>query len=151
MASEDTPAASDDTAADAALDAMVRQEIEAAFAGLEEAIATGDEEAALALIQTQGKEVLNNVLKQLDNDGKLLSSNLTMRVESLATSQRTEMLKKYDAQYAAAPRDSCPVTCNHIHPTLPSRMCACAGWPTCRHRWPRTAKPSATSCRLWSA
>ena len=97
---EEAPPADD---VDAALDALVRAEVEACFAGMEEALASGDEQKALALIQTQGKQVLSNVLSQLEDEGQLLSSQLSSRVEELATDQRTEMLKKYDAQCVPCP------------------------------------------------
>jgi len=82
------------------LEELVRKEVEACFAGLETALATGDEEAALALIQTQGKQVLNNVLEQLDSEGKLLSNTLSERLEELASTQRVDMLKKFDEELA---------------------------------------------------
>ena len=78
------------------LDALVRQEVEAAFAGLEETLASGDEQEALALIQSQGKEVLENVLQKLEDDGQLLSANLATRVEALAKETRVQILKDYD-------------------------------------------------------
>jgi hypothetical protein len=98
------PTASDDGGAaaegldEAALDALVRKEVEACFAGLEDALATGDEKAALSLIQSQGKQVLGNVLTQLEEEGKLVSEQITKKVEAMATDQRTEVLKKYDEQ-----------------------------------------------------
>ena len=98
-ADKDAADAMDDEEAE--LDALVRAEVEACFAGLEEALATGDEKAALAVIQTQGKQVLSNVLTQMEDDGKLLSSTLAARVEEIATEERTEMLKRYDAQCVA--------------------------------------------------
>ena len=88
---------------EAAIDALVRREVEAAFAGLEEALNSGDEQAALALIQSQGKEVLNNVLEQLEDDGQLLSSTIASRIEELTTSSRTEMMQRYDDECARTP------------------------------------------------
>ena len=85
-----------DPLGDEALDALVRAEVEAAFAGLEASLASGDEAAALAIIQTQGKEVLGNVLQKLENDGQLLSATISDRIEALAGDQSTELLKRYD-------------------------------------------------------
>merc|ERR1719263_614256 len=82
--------------ADDELDAMIRSEIETAFSGLEEALASGDEEEALARIQSQGKVVMKNVLQKMDDDGKLLSSTLATQIEELASTRSVEMLKKYD-------------------------------------------------------
>jgi len=106
ISAEEAPAAAGaaDADADAELDALVRREVEAAFAGMEEALASGDEKKALSLIQTQGKEVLGNVLSQLESEGKLLSSELEARLETLASDQKVEMLKKYDEEYAPISR-----------------------------------------------
>ena len=89
-------AAVEDPLDEAALEALVRREVEAAFAGMETTLASGDEQAALALIQSQGDEVMNSVLSELEDNGQLLSSKLSARVEELARSKQTEMLKKYD-------------------------------------------------------
>lgn len=83
---------------DAALDALIREEVEAAFAGLEETLAGEDDDAALALIQNQGRQVLNNVMEKLEDEGALLSSTLAERIESSMSDQKIELLKKYDEQ-----------------------------------------------------
>ena len=83
---------------EAVIDDLVRKEVEACFAGMEDALASGDEQAALSLIETQGKQVLSNVLTQLEDDGKLLSSSLSSKIEAAASEQRVEMLKKYDQE-----------------------------------------------------
>jgi hypothetical protein len=88
-----------------AIDELVRQEVEACFAGLETALANGDEKAALALIESQGRQVMGNVLAQLEDDGKLLSSSLSKRIEELATNEKVELLKRYDEQCARAFHD----------------------------------------------
>jgi len=88
-----------------AIDELVRQEVEACFAGLETALANGDEKAALALIESQGRQVMGNVLAQLEDDGKLLSSSLSKRIEELATNEKVELLKRYDEQLAGLQED----------------------------------------------
>ena len=86
----------EDTIDDAALDALVRKEIEAAFAGMEEKFASGDDDAALKIMQDESKTVLNNVFAKLEADGQLLSSNLASRIEDLAADRSTELLAKYE-------------------------------------------------------
>ena len=81
---------------DSAMDELIRQEIEAAFAGLEESLADGDDEKAIALIQEQGKTVLGKVLARMEEEGSLLSASLSSQVEELAATQTTEMLKRYE-------------------------------------------------------
>jgi hypothetical protein len=83
---------------DDALDQLVRQEVEAAFAGLEESLSSGDDDAAIALIQSQGKNILGNVLAKLEEEGTLLSSTLSSQIEELASTRQVELLKKYNAQ-----------------------------------------------------
>ena len=82
--------------ADDAMDELIRQEIEAAFAGLEESFANGEDDQALELIQSQGKQVLGKVLARLEEDGQLLSAQLTERLESLASDQTMEMMKRQE-------------------------------------------------------
>ena len=82
-------------------DAMIREEIEKAFEGLEESIARGDEDQAIDLIQSQGKEVLANVLSRMEEDGTLLSASLAERVERLAGDQTQALLGRYDAEAEA--------------------------------------------------
>jgi hypothetical protein len=78
------------------MDALIKREVLAAFAGLEESFAAGDDDKALELIQTQGKTVLASVLSRLEDEGQLLSSKLSARLEQLADEQTAEMLKKYE-------------------------------------------------------
>ena len=78
------------------MDALIKREVLAAFAGLEESFAAGDDDKALELIQTQGKTVLANVLSRLEDEGQLLSAKLSARLEQLADEQTAEMLKKYE-------------------------------------------------------
>ena len=92
---------------EAAIDALVRREVEAAFAGLEEALNSGDEKAALALIQSQGKEVLGNVLSQLEDDGQLLSSTIATRIEELTTTSKADVMRRYDNECARSPLTAC--------------------------------------------
>jgi hypothetical protein len=151
-AEEEAAAAGADDETDAVIDALVRAEVEACFAGLEEALATGDEKAALALIESQGKQVLGNVLTQLEEDGQLLSSQISAKVEALATDRRVEMLKAYDSQCAArarADRDRLPRERAQEEGLTRQRAVAspCAGWPACRRVWQRTARPSG---KRWS-
>lgn len=88
--------AEEKTLDDAELDALVRKEIEAAFAGMEEKFATGDDDAALQILQEQGKTVLANVFAKLESDGQLLSSNLASQYEDIAADRSTELLRKYE-------------------------------------------------------
>jgi len=87
------------------IDELVRREVEACFAGLETALANGDEKAALSLIESQGKQVMGNVLAQLEDDGQLLSSSLSKRIEELAKDEKVELLKRYDEQLAGLQQD----------------------------------------------
>jgi len=79
-------------------DELVRQEVEAAFAGLEESLASGDDEKALALIQSQGKTVLSNVLQRMEEEGELLSATLSTRIEEIASAKTKDVLDRYDSQ-----------------------------------------------------
>ena len=87
-----------DDAAEAALDALVRQEIESAFAGLEESLAAGDDDALEQLIRDQGKVVLDNVMRNLEDEGDLLSSQLAEQIEAKMRNEKIELLKKCDEQ-----------------------------------------------------
>lgn len=83
---------------EAELDKLVRAEIEAAFAGLEEKFANGEDEEAIEIIRTQGKTVLSNVLEKLEEDGQLLSGQLASRIEELAEDQSTQLLARYEGE-----------------------------------------------------
>lgn len=83
------------------LDELVRKEIEAAFAGLEEKFAKGEDEEAIEIIRTQGKTILGNVLEKLEEDGQLLSSQLAGRIEELASKQSTDLLERYEGEIDA--------------------------------------------------
>lgn len=89
---EGTPSDSDDD-----LDAMIRREVEAAFAGLEDSLAAEGEEG-VALIQSQTKLIMDNVLQKFDQDQMQLSSALDEKVQALAAKKRVELMKKYDAR-----------------------------------------------------
>ena len=82
-------------------DAMIREEIEKAFAGLEESLTRGGDDEAIVLIQSQGKEVLANVLSRMEEDGTLLSASIADRVEQLAGDQTQALLERYEAKTAA--------------------------------------------------
>jgi hypothetical protein len=80
------------------LDKLVRAEIEAAFAGLEEKFANGEDEEAIKIIQSQGAGVLSSVLEKLDEDGKLLSGQLASKIEALATDESALLLERYSQE-----------------------------------------------------
>ena len=65
---------------DAEIDAMVRREIELAFAGVQESFASGDDDAALEAIQASSKQVLQNVLEKFDADGEQLTNSINTKV-----------------------------------------------------------------------
>ncbi|KAL1512096.1 hypothetical protein AB1Y20_005367 [Prymnesium parvum] len=88
---------------EATLDALVRAEVEAAFAGLEASL-DADDEKALQLIEQKGQEVMQNVLDKLEADGKLLSSALTSQIELLSMTKQKQMLEEYDASTAELQR-----------------------------------------------
>lgn len=105
-----SPAASDDAtsgvdatsdptsslAPDDAMDELIRQEIEAAFADL--ATFDGSDDEAIELIRSQGKTVFSKVLARMEEEGTLLSATLSKRVENLASEQTAEMLERYEAR-----------------------------------------------------
>lgn len=74
---------------EAAIDALVRAEVEAAFSGLQKTLDADDEEA-LKMIEQKGKEVMQKVLAKLDEDGKLLTSSLGKEVEELAMAKQKQ-------------------------------------------------------------
>jgi len=78
------------------MDELIRQEIMAAFEGLEESFADGDDDEAIALIQAQGATVFEKVLARLEDDGQLLSAQLSSRIETLAGESTREMLERYE-------------------------------------------------------
>ena len=80
------------------LDKLVRAEIEAAFAGLEEKFANGEDEEAIKIIQSQGAGVLSAVLDKLDEDGKLLSGQLANKIEQLAADESAQMVERYERE-----------------------------------------------------
>jgi len=86
---------------DADFDELVRQEVQAAFAGLEESLSSGDDEKALEQIRTQGKTVLANVLKRMEDEGQLLSATLSTQLEELASEQTSALLERYEEGIAA--------------------------------------------------
>lgn len=96
--------AADSSTEDEELDALVRKEIETAFAGLEEKFAKGEDEEALKIIETQGKTILANVFQKLEDDGSLLSSQLASQVEELAADKSNALLEKYETELAAIGR-----------------------------------------------
>jgi len=90
------PASATSTGGDDEMDELIRQEVLAAFSGLEETLADGDDDQAISLIQSQGKTVLANVLARLEDEGQLLSSQLSTRIEELAEDQTSQLLAKYE-------------------------------------------------------
>ena len=74
---------------DSNLDALVRAEVEAAFAGLEKTLDADDDEA-LRVIEEQGQVVMQSVLDKLEAEGQLLSSSLTSQIELLSMTKQKQ-------------------------------------------------------------
>lgn len=92
---------------DAALDELIRREVESAFAELDASDGlTEEEEGELdALIEAKGDMVLRNVLNKLESDGDQLAATLQRQVASYTKERQVEMLRKFDEDAAKVQRE----------------------------------------------
>eukprot|EP00316_Scyphosphaera_apsteinii_P013623 CAMPEP_0119322784 /NCGR_PEP_ID=MMETSP1333-20130426/59159_1 /TAXON_ID=418940 /ORGANISM="Scyphosphaera apsteinii, Strain RCC1455" /LENGTH=207 /DNA_ID=CAMNT_0007330101 /DNA_START=111 /DNA_END=734 /DNA_ORIENTATION=+ len=86
-----------------ALNLILKRELDRAFEGFEPASA--DEEANVAALTAKADDVMQVVLQQLADDGRELQGELYARLEAQATSQREEIMAKYDANTAHVQRE----------------------------------------------
>ena len=87
---------------DAAIDELIRREVETAFAELDARNGlTEEEEGELdAIIEAKGDLVLRNVLDKLESDGDQLAASLQRQVTSYTKERQVEMLRKFDEDAA---------------------------------------------------
>jgi len=87
---------------DAAIDELIRREVETAFAELDARNGlTEEEEGELdAIIEAKGDLVLRNVLDKLESDGDQLAASLQRQVTSYTKERQVEMLRKFDEEAA---------------------------------------------------
>eukprot|EP00965_Chrysotila_dentata_P019080 635938-Pleurochrysis_carterae.AAC.7 len=86
--------------ADAKLQLLVQQELDLAFQGVEDKIATADEAEAMAQIQQSADLVLQKVLTQMQADGEVLRGELDDRMANYTQMCRDSLLSKYDVSMA---------------------------------------------------
>ena len=86
--------------ADAALDELIRREVEAAFKDFEVGIEESDSRELDELIAQKGDAVMKTVLAKLDSDGEQLAAALEEQVAAYTKEQQVEMLRKFDEETA---------------------------------------------------
>ena len=82
--------------ADAALDELIRREVEAAFKDFDVGIEESDSRELDELIAQKGDAVMKTVLAKLDSDGEQLAAALEEQVAAYTKEQQVEMLRKFD-------------------------------------------------------
>ena len=92
--------------ADAALDEMIRREVEAAVEGMDGIEGFSEEEQGELdkLIADKGDLVMRNVLSKLESDGDQLAATLQAQVASYTRQAQVEMLRKFDEEAASVQR-----------------------------------------------
>lgn len=86
--------------ADAALDELIRREVEAAFKDFDVGIEESDSRELDELIAQKGDAVIKTVLAKLDRDGEQLAATLEEQVAAYTKEQQVEMLRKFDEETA---------------------------------------------------
>ena len=81
---------------DAALDELIRREVEAAFAGID----LESEGELDQLIAEKGDAVMRSVLNKLESDGEQLAATLEDQVAAYTKEQQLAMLRKFDEDAA---------------------------------------------------
>jgi len=89
---------------DATIDALVRSEVEAAFATIDTQNLDPDDDEAIQMIEAKGREVMQSVLEKLEADGELLSSSLTSQIEKLSMTRQKQLLAEWDESTAKLQR-----------------------------------------------
>ena len=138
---------------DAAIDELIRREVETAFAELDARNGlTEEEEGELdAIIEAKGDLVLRNVLDKLESDGDQLAASLQRQVTSYTKERQVEMLRKFDEEAAkvqlemAADREAMRAEVTKLS-TLQSECGAPLPPPSSTHCSNRTHATALTLC-----
>ena len=85
---------------DAALDELIRREVEAAFQNLDVGLDESDARGLDELVAEKGDAVMKTVLAKLESDGEQLAAALEEQVAAYTKEQQIEMLRKFDEDAA---------------------------------------------------
>mmetsp|Transcript_8535 Transcript_8535/g.17170 ORF Transcript_8535/g.17170 Transcript_8535/m.17170 type:complete len:226 (-) Transcript_8535:250-927(-) len=85
---------------DAALDELIRREVEAAFKDIDIELSEGDTRELDELVAEKGDAVMRSVLRKLESDGEQLAAALEEQVAAYTKEQQIEMLRKFDEDAA---------------------------------------------------